>query len=775
MATRIPQVSFAGGELAPGLHARVDLAKYKSGAKTLLNYFVLPHGGVANRPGMQFITEVANSANKSVLVPFQAASNDTYVLEFSGNGTFRIIRNGALVVYPVGNPSAGQIVVGTHPFAEADLPMVHYEQSNDIVTMTHQNYPPRELRRYDHHDWRWTVLTFAPSMTAPASISGTVTQGNATGNVNEPADYCVTAIDVDGNESLPSASITLNNDLNFRANYNNLSWPAVTGAVKYAVFKGQNGVFGLIGYTPNASYVDRNFGANYGDAPPTTRNPFSGSGNYPRTVAFHQQRRTFGDTLIKPQSVFMSQSGAYANFGVSTPLKDSDAIEFSVAAKSIQKILHMVSVEDLLIFTPTAELRVTGQNDGVITPSSIAVRPQSYYGSSDLVRPLVVGEQIIFVQNKGQIVRDIGYQFQANRYVGNDLTVLARHLFEQRTILGWAYAQAPHSVIWAYNDAGRLIALTYMKEHEVWGWSQHQTQGYIESVTVVSEAQRDVPYFVVLRYINGAWRRYVERMHDRDFADVRDAFFVDCGLSLDNPYLLEAATAGNPAVFSVTAHGFSNGDEVEASAAAPVANGAVLPINSYVVRNVTTNTFTLEDLDGTAISFAGFSVLTFAGVIRKKYQVLAGLGHLEGMQVVGLADGNVVGMDGETLTVTGGSVTLPQKAARAHIGLSYTCDIETLDVEPGQQTAQGILKAVPSSMVRVEKTRGISIGPTFDKLIQHKPRSFEAYNQPSSLVTDDIEVLLAPQWDRHGRICIRQAYPLPATILAHIPKIEYGD
>jgi hypothetical protein len=65
------QPSFSGGELAPSLHARVDLAKYATGLKTCRNFVVQAHGGVANRPGTKFIAETKNSAKTTRLIPFE--------------------------------------------------------------------------------------------------------------------------------------------------------------------------------------------------------------------------------------------------------------------------------------------------------------------------------------------------------------------------------------------------------------------------------------------------------------------------------------------------------------------------------------------------------------------------------------------------------------------------------------------------------------------------------------------------------------------------------
>ena len=80
-------------------------------------------------------------------------------------------------------------------------------------------------------------------------------------------------------------------------------------------------------------------------------------------------------------------------------------------------------------------------------------------------------------------------------------------------------------------DDGSLVSLTYIKEHEVWAWTRHETDGVFEDVTVVAEGLEDVPYFIVRRKIGGVDRRYVERMQTRLFEKVEDAFFVDSGLT----------------------------------------------------------------------------------------------------------------------------------------------------------------------------------------------------------------------------------------------------
>lgn len=92
----VNQPSFAGGELSPSLRARVDLAKYRVGLALCRNFFILPGGGCASRPGFQAILRSKQSAINAVkprLIPFSFSTTQTYIIEF-GHLYIRVIYNG---------------------------------------------------------------------------------------------------------------------------------------------------------------------------------------------------------------------------------------------------------------------------------------------------------------------------------------------------------------------------------------------------------------------------------------------------------------------------------------------------------------------------------------------------------------------------------------------------------------------------------------------------------------------------------------------------------
>ena len=57
------QNAFSSGELSPSLYARTDLTRYQTGLKKCKNFFVLPHGGVSNRPGTKYVQTAKNSTS----------------------------------------------------------------------------------------------------------------------------------------------------------------------------------------------------------------------------------------------------------------------------------------------------------------------------------------------------------------------------------------------------------------------------------------------------------------------------------------------------------------------------------------------------------------------------------------------------------------------------------------------------------------------------------------------------------------------------------------
>lgn len=266
-----------------------------------------------------------------------------------------------------------------------------------------------------------------------------------------------------------------------------------------------------------------------------------GTGTYPSVAAYFQQRRFYADSNNNPDTYWASKPGSYTNFDSSLPTSDSDAITGTPWSQQVNGIQWMINMPGgLVVLTGLGAWQLSGGGGGLsvtsaITPSNEVATPQAFNGVSPLVRPLPINYDILYVQEKGSIVRDLAYNVITNIYTGTDMTVLSNHLFDGHTIERWDWAEEPNKLLWAVRDDGILLCLTYLKEQDVYAWTRHDTNGLFQSVACVSEPPVNAPYFVVKRLIQGDtganWAYYLERMDNRLWTDIENTWCVDCGMS----------------------------------------------------------------------------------------------------------------------------------------------------------------------------------------------------------------------------------------------------
>ena len=557
-----------------------------------------------------------------------------------------------------------------------------------------------------------------------------------------------------------------------------LDWTAATGAESYNIYRESQGLFSFVGRTDRLTFRDEFIDPDQQDTAPAAADPFEeGAGFWPATTGFYQQRQIYANSDAFPNRFWMTQTGVFYNFAVSRPLRDDDAIIATIASRRINEIRHILPLSDLLIMTSGAEYRIKGSGDAAFTPSTLNIKPQSYYGSTAL-RPVVAGDVALFV-SPGQFIREISYEFASDQFTGRDLSVLARHLVDNNELVDWTFSQAPYSVVWAVRDDGLGLLLTYQPEQEVYAWTRAVTQGMYKSVTSVREGDVDAVYVVVTRFINNYEVQFIERVDDRKFTDLSDAFCVDAGLTLDVPITVTGMTAADPVVVTAPGHGLSNGDVVDIS--------GVLELDTtqttlervstdyngtgFTVANVTTDTFELQNA-GADYDGSGFAAFSSGGVVRKAVTTVSGLWHLEGATVVAAANGYAQ----TGLTVTNGSITLSEPASRVHVGLPYTCRMITLPLSTygSRNVVDKRTMNISRLTVQVERTMGMWTGPSVDQMREAKFGLPATYGQPLPMVTEDVNVTVKADWDKKKQVVIEQRSPLPMTILAVVPDMAVG-
>ena len=733
------QRSFAGGELAPALHARADQAKYLTGLRTCRNFLVHREGGVSNRAGTRFVEACrTNSATVQLMRYVSEVEGESILIE-NGNGYLRFFRNGAAVEvagapawdsgtdYAIGDivsvagvnyysrtantnqapasnaddwyPMPGALLELPSPFG-SNLPNWDSQDGNTL-TLTKRGSAPYELIYLGVTSWVLRPLTTAPAGAAPTGLAGTV---GATGS--RTYTYRVTAAAPETyEESYASGSFAITGAGEPTADDpHTLTWNVPAGgAAEYYVYLDPygNGIYGYIGTASGNSFADTGFVPDFAVTPPLPAAPFANPDDYPDHSAVYQQRRFLANTNRHPDGIWASRTGFPLNFAISSPLQDDDALTFRIAGNNNHPIRHLVGLKTLVALTGGGEWSI-GEPRTPLTPGNIPIDQETYAGVADL-RPVVLGNAIVYVQARKKIVRDLRFDQQVEGLGGRDLLIYAAHLLKGKTIRRIDYQQNPDSTVWAVRSDGVLLGLTYVPEHEVWGWHRHDTAqnattAAVEDVCVVPETSEDVVYLIVRRTIDGATVRYIERLEDREIVTWdEDVFFVDCGLSY----------SGTPA------NNFSGLDHLEGQVVAVVGDGAVV--------------FNGDPAASNAASF----------------------------------------------TVTDGEITLGADYSNVHIGLAIRyADIETLDLDVQGSDVRGKRKRVNGLKLLLESSaRTFWSGPDASSLRQFIQQDFDL---PGDAFTGQVELNLTSEFNDYGRVYIRQIDPLPLTIVGAIPQAELG-
>jgi hypothetical protein len=509
----VRQSSFHGGEVAPNLFSRTDIESRRAAVRTLRNFFPTPTGAAMNRAGFQYIAPLKDQTRKARLIPFTFSTSQAYLLEF-GHLYVRVYQGGVFVTE-----------VAT-TYTDAQLPLLQYVQSADTLTLTHPSHPVRELKRTGASTWTLTdfsVLRSTPAPAAPTFANVPLTTPDDTHQVKE-WDWVVTVVKND-EEGMPSSKLSSTCQLAPDRPVN-LQVAAVTGAQLYYWYRGRYGVYGFVGSSQAPLFIDDGQTPNYSDRPPSQRNPVGTSAEYPAVATYFQQRLAFANQAAFPQRIITSQTGRYHNFDYSLPQKKDDALDFTVASRQFEEIRALVPLQQLAVLTANTEF-VVDSGDAAVGPDNFTVIPVSYNGSS-WMRPIVVGDSILFVQAQNGAVRELVFGGDKG-WAAGDISLVANHLLaaSNRSVVDWAYQRLPYSIAWIVRDDGALLSLTYSRDFNVAAWARHDTDGWFESVCALPEGSEDALYAIVRRTVNGQTKRYIERQSTRHVTDVRYGNFLD--------------------------------------------------------------------------------------------------------------------------------------------------------------------------------------------------------------------------------------------------------
>lgn len=581
--------SFNGGELSPRMDGRVDLdGIYDRGFAEMVNFVGTVEGPAVKRPGFRHIRPAASSA--SWLTKFVFNTTQSYVLEWS-DLKLRFYTNDGRIETDADTPYEVDV-----PYTAAQASRLSYAQSFDRQVIAHEAHPPAVLTRtgattFTHADLDLRNGPFQDTNSNEAqtvTVSGTLTKG---GTATITANAAIFHADMIGSPIMVEADdfsdirawepgyddVSIGDKLRSDGKAYEAKTAGRTGTVQPTHVQGTEWDGRGAGQDVNENdaggiqfeYLHDRYGIGKiltvaGDqrsctVQVTRRFPdsltsvashrwalgaFSEHAGWPHLVVIANGRMIFFKGIEVFGSVVNDYGGGQANFA---PLTDSGLFAADMAFRRTLEITDpplwvRADKEAIVIGTSQGEFLITAQNPAeTLSGDNFDVVPQSHYGSAE-VWPIDIGTAGLFVQRGKRKIREAEFTFDRDRFVGLNITVWARHI-SRSGIKQLAFQQEPEEMLWAVRNDGVLVAHPHSPEQQVKGFSRNILgAGDALSNVSIPSTDGDRDDYWILAELNGAkhvlqmaewWDEDGELTEDERLEKLKDAFFVDYGVSYD--------------------------------------------------------------------------------------------------------------------------------------------------------------------------------------------------------------------------------------------------
>lgn len=680
----------------------------------------------------------------------------------------------AMGVYTAGGTCARVYEVVT-PYAEADLFSLHYTQSADVLTITHPNYNPMELKRLGPTNWTLSSILFVPTISTPAQPTLTVSGSSGT-TLNR---YKMTAVSRDGlEESLPSpaavsggttaiSAITQANPAKVTANGHSR---ALNDPIYIAGVVGMTQVAGeyLVGSVVDANNITiKNLD---GTAVDSTAYTAYTSGGTVQLAAIANDLTTAGNNNVITGAVIANavrynfykfKSGLYGYIG-----------QASVPSFTDNNIAPDMSKTPAEVDNPFSSAgnypRSVGYFDQRRAFAGTTNKPQNFWATrsateanlsfsiptrdDDRIAFRIAARQANTIEHIVPLL-DLMLLTSGGEWLiqtaGSDVLTNTSAKPRQISAEGANKVQpivTGKAVLYAQARGGRVREMVY----------QTTTAGgngiYVSNDISVNCPDRFDPYNIV----DAAYTRAPHKI----------GWFVRSdGMMIATTYLPEQQ------VQAWHEHSTQNGTFESACAVQEGSEDALYAITKRTINGRTVRYFErmrTRRLTGQASAFFVDAGSTYNGAATL---TITNAWHLEGQKISILADGAVH----PQRTVTNGSFTLDNAASVINFGIPITADLQTLPLAIEAEAAgQGQKKSVNSVKLRVAESSGIFAGPAFDKLKEARIRTTEPYGSPPRLQSTIVPIIMPNLVDYEAQVCVRQADPLPLTVSAMILDVALG-
>lgn len=743
------QLAFGAGMISQALWGRVELTKYDSACKRLINAFTAPEGGALNRPGTRFLLPLKDMSRKARLIPFKFNTKQAYMLEFS-HFTMRIIKDGGYVLEPAKTISAvtqadpGVVTANAHGYATGDVVQVR-----DVVGMTQLNGQIFTVGAV-------TTNTFELEGIDTTGYGAYVSGGTVARVATIPSPY--------SEDDLALLKYTQSNDT---MTFTKVDHENGTDMEERKLVRTDHHVwtFSIPTFTPNilppAGAV--NVVATVGTGTVTYRYVVtavaedteeeslqSAVGTITNNLATAGNKNTISWTAVAGAAKYNVYKDDNTTFGFIGQSTSTSFVDDNIAA-------------DLEDTPPQSRNPFVGAGN---RPGCATFYQQRLARAGTYLKPSTFDlSQIGLFYNMSvtsPAKASDAIQWTINDTESNEI----RHMRALKKDL-FLFTSGG---IWVGTTGGEPVKIDTLSvdRQETWG------VGHVPPLLIGNEflfVQDDYATVRSTKYsfesdsytgseLNLLARDLFELRGIKEWAFARDPFRV-VWCVMDDGTLLGLTYVRDQEMYAWHFH--STDGEFESVGTIPEGKeyGVYFVVKRMVngqpvryVERMASRRFT-DKKDAFFLDCGG----TYVGEPTKTIKVGS---YLEGKTVGILADG---GTEPDQV-VTNGLISITNPASKIHYGLKYISDIEPVGVDlRGDPSALATKKTITDILIRVRDTIGLFAGPNENNLTEYKQRSDEPYGSGVDFANGQLPMSITSEWGYDCSVLIRQTYPLPIHVL----------
>ncbi|WP_341794123.1 hypothetical protein [Rickettsia endosymbiont of Ceutorhynchus obstrictus] len=502
--------NFSGGELTPTIEGRTELGLYQNGVKKLINFMLLPSGGIMRRHGTQFvhlfkdnvprkIISIMFSRKLSYLLIFEAHRDKTTCSFFVGGELFltskTLLDNGQNFTFRIKD------------FSYCCFQGIAYISFGINRPIFKFSVDPAIVEKFYAHLGTQQQLS---------SSSGAVSSSLATA-VNFPDKDKMFIIE----------------PLKCHVNYYKQNNQAIQKPFNEVIYNAEidkiNDELKKLHTQSAANIYEQQQAQIYAT----------------HLVTFENRLWCFGVNK-NIHSIWASYKGDFSDFRMAY----KTLLEARNPLTAFSATFSSATFDNVLWSIPFSSELLLGTTDGIyLVKEGDRAKGEFIKIHKELdvpvspIKPVIIGKTIFFVEGSGNKINSLYYSQEKGGFQLYDITAFAEHMFTSgiRQIVG---INSPFSMVFAVLKDGSFNSFTYSQDLKIMGWTPQLLGGnnaLVLSVAPIYGDNEDKLYFHVRRNddIGVGTKEYLEALHPKYFTaknnEMHKPIYADCHINISRP------------------------------------------------------------------------------------------------------------------------------------------------------------------------------------------------------------------------------------------------